>query len=132
MKLDEIVKKYPTPDDFTKAVEEQLLLLAKEHPDFKYNTSGYTVTCRYDGPATIGGEIVGPECKGCIFGQALQNLGWDDKAEMRSGATIDGLVYWLDNQQQLMKWRSIQNEQDTGKTWSEAVSLLSANTSEPN
>lgn len=137
MKLNEIVEKYPTPDDFIKAVEEQLLLLAKEQPDFRYSTSEELVTCRYNGPATLtdlqgNKSLAGPDCKGCIFGQALQNLGWDDAGELRSGATVDYLLDHLVLSSNLLMWRSIQNEQDRGKTWSEAVSLLSSNTSEPN
>lgn len=133
MKLNEIIDKYSTPDDFIKAVEEQLLLLAKEQPDFRYNTTGLTVNCRYNAGAVIlnfnSDELkpAGPDCKGCIFGQALQNLGWDDARELSTSSTIDFLLPVSVNPHRTLMWRSIQSEQDRGKTWSEAVSLLSAN-----
>jgi len=134
MKINEIVNKYTTPDDFIKAVEEQLLLLAKEQPDFRYSTSDEPATCRYNGPATItdllgNKSLAGLDCKGCIFGQALQKLGWDDTRELSCASAIDHLIRLEDNEssKRLLMWRSIQSEQDRGKTWSEAVSLLSAN-----
>lgn len=135
MKLKEIVAKYPTEQDFIKAVEEQLLLLAKKQPDFKYNTSGELATCRYNGPATATAtklndynEIVqvGPDCKGCLFGQALQNLGWDDASELTSSMTIDIVLGFISDKSRLNLWRQIQGNQDTGKTWSEAVSVLTS------
>lgn len=134
MRLKEIVAKYPTEQDFIKAVEEQLLLLAKEQPSFRYNTSGELATCRYNGPATKRYDYnemvdalivqVGPDCKGCLFGQALQNLGWDDAIELTSGMTIDIVLGFISDKSRLNLWRQIQGSQDGGKTWSEAVSVL--------
>ena len=131
MKLKEIVAKYPTEQDFIKAVEEQLLLLAKEQPSFRYNTSGELASCRYNGPATKRNDYteivqVGPDCKGCLFGQALQNLGWDDATELRSGSTIDRQLEFVSDKSRLNLWRQIQGKQDTGCSWSEAVSVLTS------
>ena len=131
MNLKEIVAKYPTEQDFIKAVEEQLLLLAKEQPSFRYNTSGELATCRYNGPAIKRNDYneivqVGPDCKGCLFGQALQNLGWDDATELKRGATIDRQLEFISDKSRLSLWRQIQGSQDGGKTWSEAVSVLTS------
>ena len=131
MRINEIINKYESPEAFIKAVEEQLLLLAKEQPDFRYNTSGVQATCRYNAPAVRhvrGSDRIpaGPDCKGCIFGQALQNLGWDEQDELNTSSTIDSILSPI-RSIRLAVWRDVQTAQDNGKTWSEAVSLLSAN-----
>lgn len=82
--------------EFDKQLIDNILRLCDENPDFVYvdrsnlpddNTQGpWKVYCKYFGPATIRKEsksdgkmieeIVGPNCRGCLIGQALQCMGW--------------------------------------------------------
>lgn len=121
MKLQEVVKQYSSNESFVEAVDKEITNLIESKPDFKYNTIDRHVGCAYNGPATIGvlREPAGPLCKGCIFGQALQNLGWSDEVELFSGSPISQL--FSDNDVRDFEppdyWQSIQNRQDAGDTW---------------
>ena len=108
-------------DKFDTAVEEQLLLLAREKPDFVYKEQGVCGTCQYDGPACYGDKIVGPECSGCIFGQAFQRLGWEP-SDYIGGIIRDVIEAY--GQRCPTGWVEIQKAQDKGSTWKEAVSFL--------
>ena len=126
MRIKDLRDKYK--DQFFSVVEDELRRLAKENPDFVYNPTRVSCGCHYNGPATITNDNgktfvqVGPDCKGCIFGQALQNLGWDDKEELEFGESIYDLIPDCSTY-----WDLIQYYQDTGKTWAEAVSFLQEN-----
>jgi hypothetical protein len=108
-------------DKFVPAVEEQLLILASEKPDFVYKEQGVCGSCKYDGPACYGYKIVGPECSGCIFGQAFQRLGWEPPDYIISGTIRDVMEHYMKCPE---GWVEIQETQDKGKTWKEAVSIL--------
>ena len=119
MKFQELVT--TLGDKFVPTVEEQLLILSREKPDFVYKERGVCGTCQYDGPACYGSIIVGSECSGCIFGQAFQRLGWETSD--RIGGSIRDVM-----EKHCVEcpagWVKIQRAQDKGSTWKEAVSIL--------
>jgi hypothetical protein len=135
MKLAQVIAKYPDRAAFIKAVNEQLVKLMDENPDFKYTDKSLFVkgievaTCKYNGPPTTGLKTVGPPSKGCIFGQVLQNMGWSDNNEMSIMLGINSLLQfedafgasWVD----IGSWRSIQAEQDRGESWGSLKRYLS-------
>ena len=108
-----------TIEDLTvEEVNEQLIALATESPDFRYNTGPGSPACFYDRGC---GGTEGP---GCIFGQAFELLGvnileigsgnireiWDPRSEIEPCPAA---------------WSEIQDDQDTGRTWGEAIRNLS-------
>ena len=99
-------------------VETELRRLAAAQPDFVYNDTGRTVKCSY-----IHGIIEGPENKGCIFGQALQNLGVPAE-ELREPDPIRPLWNDLNSEKCPLSWGSVQSEQDHGASWGEAIKEL--------
>ena len=120
MNIAQIREKYG--DKFEEEVERHLRELAKENPDFVYNTSGKRAFCRYDrGALSLNHLPAGPECSGCIFGQALQRMGWSDKKEMES--TKRAPVLFL-HTASWHRWGDVQTAQDSGSSWGEAVKLL--------
>lgn len=138
MKLSDLVVKHG--DKLFEAVEIELRKLAAELPDFVYksntNKSG---ACRYNGPSRAqymengklvdsDGELLGPDCAGCIFGQALQRLGWSEHSELNLVADISDLFIMLVNHPKLSfvprGWLHTQKIQDTGGTWAEAIETL--------
>ena len=139
MKLSEIVKSFNFQREFAQQLIQEVLNLAKKYPNFIYNPTrkGY---CVYNGPAKdIDEKIVGPECKGCIFGQALQNMGWNDLDEMKSPSSIEGLLrihggikYMEDlnqnpddpSRKMISELGNVQINQDEGKSWSQAASNI--------
>lgn len=126
MNIAQIREKYG--DKFEEEVERHLQELAAENPDFVYNTSGKCAFCRYNGGALDdNGDLAGPagpECSGCIFGQALQRMGWDDEEEMKK--TDNAVVMFLGtiNKSYNHKWVRVQWAQDSGVSWGEVVKLL--------
>lgn len=106
---------------FVSVVEDELRRLAAEKPDFIYKDKGGQGICRYNGPASRGGVVFGNPCTGCIFGQALQNLGWDDSSEMNYVGPIYGLIK---DTPIPSTWSDVQRSQDRGDTWSKAVTYL--------
>ena len=115
MKLQEMVNFY---NDFINCTEQVLIHLAQENPDFVYNPGGYN-SCSYNGPA-----LKGPECNGCLFGQTFQLMGWDEKEEMDTNLTIEDLFKELTNIEAPYNWRTVQEMQDDGCSWGEAIQQL--------
>lgn len=116
MKLAEVREKLG--DEFIPAVERELRRLAGEFPDLRYTAVDckYNRECHYDEPGT------GDETPGCIFGQALLTLGWDDATERAADTAVDALPGI--GAVPARRWLRVQHAQDTGETWSEAVSEL--------
>jgi hypothetical protein len=130
MRLKEIVAKYPTHEDFLLAVAANVLKLADEKPDFQYSPElGYR--CSYNGPASRNTHLpnpdYGPECSGCILGQALQLLGWDETEELETRGVFEGLLEKWGGMKPsgynrlLLVLRVVQSSQDTCSTWSKAI-----------
>lgn len=122
MKLSDLANQHG--DQFIPVVEAELRRLATERPDFVYKNENVSGTCRYNGPAVDGDKVVGNECTGCIFGQALQNLGWDDPTEL---SRIIGIIQLIGDKTGISspdRWQRVQASQDCGATWSNAVSHL--------
>ena len=133
MKLQEIVNKFASNRDFLLAVKAEVVKLGKERPDFQYNPFKMIVSCSYKGSCycvdeKLDEELKGPDCKGCIFGEALQNMGWSDPTEMSS---VNQIQYLFEktcgihpSETVAMDFDSVQSAQDNGKTWGEAISLF--------
>lgn len=119
MNIDQLKDKYKY--EFFPKIREELIKLGTEKPDFVYNTDPDNTSCCYDGPAMDFNENpVGPECSGCIIGQALQRLGWDDLVEL----DFSGYVYQLiaDCPTDIT---DVQVAQDSGTPWGQAIKLVS-------
>jgi hypothetical protein len=96
--------------------------LAMESPTNKYNRPPkkecdvFTACCEYNrGTCDNGSE-------GCIFGQAFRRLG----VEVTKVLPINNLMreFFGEHPQMIKDWCwKLQHCQDTGKTWSEALSL---------
>lgn len=130
MKLQEILDTYATYAEFVQAVNEQLIALCEANPEFKYVTRIPSAdvlppACRYNGPAINQmpdgfGEPAGPDCKGCLFGQALQNLGWDDENELQYEGDVSELIEtYCGTESDFVPyiWHAIQHDQDRGYKW---------------
>jgi hypothetical protein len=130
MKLAELHQKYDSTTSFLLALKDEVVKLAKENPTFKYTTELYA-GCSYNKRATKKGNFVGPDCKGCIFGQALQNMGWTNDEEMNSSATINVLlpryIKGVDFSKFdiILEFKEIQFQQDNTASWSEAIKYFS-------
>jgi len=130
MKLKEIVDSYLTHDAFLQAVATKVLELADAQPDFLYApTRGYT--CSYNGPAikvrAAAPHDYGPQCSGCILGQAMKAMGWNDETELLLNSTFNNLVFnkaglGLTPLRSILN--SVQGYQDDGNTWGMAVTEL--------
>lgn len=118
MKLREIFENYSSDGEFVKAVEQELLKLMEEKGDFVYG-DGKSICSYNKGPANDPDK-----CSGCIFGQALQNLGWDDKEELDMDGYIDEVCDNLLDYDVPEYWVEIQKEQDTGSSWGELKHYL--------
>ena len=118
MHLDEYMKTIDVPK-----FEAVLRQLAAENPDFRYVEPGTVdVSCRYDGPAKDDdGKVVGNPCSGCIFGQAFQREGVTQGLD--SGSTIYSITENL-NDSTRDNWFELQQCQDNGETWGEAIKQL--------
>jgi len=121
--------------NYLELVEEKLRELATEQSDFIYapksNRSKFKPICSYYGPAlyTDIGEI-GPDCSGCIFGQAFQRLGVP-ATDLNSMQAIDIYIDYLHETFEIdnvprcpVSWKLIQENQDEGKSWGEIIKLL--------
>jgi len=114
MLLCDVRKKYGA--EFVPKVEAELRKLATAHPDLRYSLGRDSDDkCFYDRPAT------GDDTPGCIFGQALFAMGWDDKEE-RKGEYPISLLPGIEIVP--YAWSRVQRCQDSGGTWSEAVAML--------
>ena len=104
-------------------VDTAIRVLAAESPDFVYNTRQEGAGCYYH-KGVLGGE---PN-KGCIFGQAFQRLGVDmstvggDGISSLWSETHDVTNYLGGNCPE--EWDEVQNIQDGGGTWGEAIKSL--------
>lgn len=107
-------------------IKQEVIRLGTEYPQAKY----IHPTCRSFGPCYYNkGEVInGPEGKeGCIFGQALQNLGVTDKLDKLMG--IRELLSILDipfSNELGSKFADCQYIQDQNCTWGNAISKLSS------
>lgn len=123
---------YKSFEKFAEAVTfrqvcEEVVRLADESPDYVYPSVGGG-GCYYSYGDT-------PDCKGCIFGQAFQNLGLDkevlskfDAATNLADSGVSFLVkaYWPEEYGQYYT-RSASNcqiMQDIEKSWSKATAGL--------
>ena len=114
-----------TIEDLTvEEVNDQLIALATESPDFRYNSGPGSPACHYD--RACGGK----EGPGCIFGQAFGLLGVNI-LEIGSGNIRE---IWEAGETEddphpigtcPPAWSEIQDDQDTGRTWGEAIRNLS-------
>lgn len=129
MNLKDILNNCGSEPNLVKAVEDKLKLLASENPDFVYNPEGKG-KCSYNGRARNDADtedltFIGPECNGCIFGQAFQLLGWDDELEKSSRLAISELMQsFCKRMIAPFNWALVQDAQDRGKTWAEAIKVL--------
>lgn len=104
----------------------EIIKLAAKQPDFVYNTFGERVSCNYTGPAKLSdvkGENVefGPDCKGCLFGTAAQNLGVSDFGDQATNNIHCIIPY---KSKYYPTWGRVQKAQDNGSSWGEAIKLL--------
>tara|TARA_R110002020_G_scaffold80651_1_gene201076 strand:+ start:537 stop:911 length:375 start_codon:yes stop_codon:yes gene_type:complete len=109
-----------------KQVDITIRALAAEYPDFVYNKTGKQAACFYDkGMANCTSN------KGCIFGQAFQRLGVDTSS---LGMESIGKL-WRDTHESTFTdendesecpydWLAVQQVQDKGGTWGEAIQEL--------
>lgn len=111
-----------------KVIALEVKNLAKSNPNFRYVYPEHVdemCKCSYNGPAIKPGsnEIVGPECEGCIFGQALQNLGWSNPVELTSIWQISTLIDDTDWIHPLTStFSKLQQRQDGGNRWGDVIS----------
>lgn len=136
MNLKELFLTYDNQDEFVAAVNRELKKLIEENPNFCYvdkevvnnrNSSSFVV-CKYNGPAIDHetGNVIGNPADGCIFGQALQKLGWSDKQELLSQRSINNLIseYVCENFTYISTWPCIQAGQDNGNNWGSLIKYL--------
>jgi len=128
MNLQGIVDKFPSKLDFLEKLRQEVVRLADENPDFRYNTSGKKAGCKYNGPARSSDELAGPDCKGCLFGQALQNMGWDVEHELNYGGEIHSLLESISpefaDSISINSLQHVQTRQDNGTAWKEATRFI--------
>ena len=128
MNLRKIVSKYG--ESFIPTLSNEVIKLGKENPEFVYNTSGgvEAIQCKYNGPPvdTKTNEIAGPPSSGCIFGQALTLMGWDDADEKDSQWSIVDILQ--DNTDLSIEkhhvFESVQDLQDRGMSWGKCIKPL--------
>jgi len=104
-----------------KEVDTAIRILAAESPDFVYNALGKVGEGCFYHKEILGGE---PN-KGCIFGQAFQRLGVD--MDTVGGDGISSL--WFEthdvnnptSEYCPEEWKKVQEDQDNGSTWGEAI-----------
>lgn len=97
-------------------IREELINIAHEQPDFVYNPDPDNYGCNYNGPARNHLNLNGPECSGCIVGQALQRIGWDDPSELEYDGYVEALIPGCPND-----ITEVQTKQDSGLSWGDAV-----------
>lgn len=127
--LNDVYRKCGSNEAFIVAIETELRKLAEEKPDFQYKTVPRNGVCHYGGPCRNGSELLGPECSGCIFGQALQRLGWNSMIEMEFVTPIADLCgrFIGENIRIPQSWVTLQQCQDSCEPWSQAISALELN-----
>lgn len=121
MKLKEVVQKFETTELFIIAVNKQLKKLMEENPKFIYNDSIGLAYCFYN----RGPNNNPDKCKGCIFGQALQNLGWSDSDELCFIGNINRLFIEYSYFPIIPRyWQKIQVMQDACSNWGSLLEYL--------
>jgi hypothetical protein len=96
--------------------------IAAERPDTVYRQPSTSCGCFYEKGECTDGSV------GCIFGQALNNLGYP----VTGTASIDIIARsrFVGNCLVILAWcREVQNVQDGGLSWGDAI--ISANTKWP-
>jgi len=119
MKLKEVYECFKTDQEFIGAVNSALKEIAEKNPEFVYKPK----TSKMDGCHYDRKSVDGPECSGCLFGQAFQMLGWSDQFEKESDYSIIELCGYCKVPSQ-KNWTNVQLTQDTGNSFSEAVKIL--------
>lgn len=122
MTLKEISDYYGS--EFLTALYDEIIRLSKESPLFVYFVDkdlGLHNPCFYNR-----GMPNGPVCDGCLIGQALQRLGWDDKIEMDYyGPVSDLFIKYIGNcvvtQSLFSKIERAQELQDNGNPWGKCI-----------
>jgi len=104
-------------------VNKELIRVADKYPDYIYNANRDTVTCYYNRSIHDGN----PDITGCIFGMVFQNLGVSqDSVELRGG--LIRALWWgyheTHNATLTSVWSKVQNLQDKGSSWGEAIKPL--------
>lgn len=97
----------------------EVLRLARENPDYVYPSGGGT--CRYSSSGLVNGVPVDPDCKGCIFGQAFQNLGWELPGE---GTYVGYSVGDEFSMEEKAFCNDLQAKQDSGTKWGDLVEIV--------
>lgn len=125
MKLKEVVAKYPNKRAFISAVKSELVKLAETKKEFTYhNPKNYEFSkvdpCHYN----KGPDSSPRRCKGCIFGQALKNLGWTDKEERSYLGTVKGLFSDFAGLEVPEYWSKIQEMNDDNEPWGAFLKVL--------
>lgn len=117
MKLKDIVNQ--DPQSFGFRVNQELRKLATENPQFSYNPNGHG-SCGYNS------DCKGSPGLGCIFGRALQALGWSDPDELNSPDSISNLFdhCGLPDFRCHENWATIQYKQDQGILWGNLLPLI--------
>lgn len=117
--LEDLIASFEGEAAFYAAVEEKLEELAGEKPESVYREAGAgagLASCYYHQGA--GGDT---ECDGCIFGQAFQRLGLTK--EGCKHLSLRGEIHFIVRGCPA-SWSMVQDRQDHGKTWREAVEAL--------
>lgn len=123
MTLEELLSRLG--DKFVEKVDEQLKDLITKNPEFTYNPGAKVGTCSYIGPHRSYDHtkedwvVDGPECSGCIFGQAFQQLGWTPEDIKKD---IHTLCIELDIKAPA-RWFNMQRLQDIGEKWGALIAL---------
>lgn len=112
-------------------VIEEVRKIANERPDFVYADQPLsTPTLQSNSCSYISASYGIPEGEGCIVGQALQKLGIsEDALQEHEGYIASGVLIRLDIHDQEesehtpeLEWLdTVQSEQDTKKSWGEAI-----------
>ena len=125
MNLKELIATTP---NIVEVVDAELRKLMTEQPDFRYVTRGSDKkigVCNYNKGAA---EFCGPECNGCIFGQALQNLGVPRDCEDLSKQTAVRRLFAYNGPSDIdlypQYWTEIQGSQDSGTRWGDLLHYL--------
>lgn len=104
--------------DLISRVEAELRRLARENPTLRYSDLALAwdtaPRCYYNRRGT------GDDTPGCIFGQALKALGWDDEDELEQQLSIKAMIPVRIPD----SWEEVQQRQDAGQEWGFVIELL--------
>lgn len=139
MQLKEVIAKYNDVDLFLANLLIEVQSIAEKNPEFVYTKEWSSAKCNYNGPATDeNGEVVGPDCLGCLIGQGLQALGWSDAEELSYFGDfinlmeeVGGIAFDSSHEERLhVRIKAIQQRQDIGRSWKDCVQCRHPLTSE--